>query len=45
MKSSGSNGVIERGVKEFDHQVRTMKNALDERIGTNVRSDSNILRG
>ena len=32
----------ERGVKEFEFQVRTMKSALDERIGTNVRSDSNI---
>ena len=43
MKSSGSNGVIERGVKEVEYQVRTMKIALDERIETNVRSDSNIL--
>ena len=40
VKSSGSNGVIERGVKEFEYQVRTMKSVLDERIGTNVRSDS-----
>ena len=43
VKSSGSKGVIERGGKEFEYQVRTMKSALDERIGNNVRSDSNIL--
>ena len=43
VKSSGSNGVIERGVKEFEYQVRTMKSALDQRLGIKVKGDSNIL--
>ena len=41
--SSGSNGVIERGVKEFEYQLRTMKSALDSRLDETVKGDSNIL--
>lgn len=43
VKSSGSNGVIERGVQEFEYQLRTMKSALDHRLGIKVAADSNVL--
>ena len=41
--SSASNGIIERGIKEFEYQLRTMKSALDQRIESEVKGDSKIL--
>ena len=43
VRSSGSNGIIERGIKEFEYHVRSMKSALDERLGSSILADSNIL--
>ena len=43
MRSSGSNGVIERGIKEVQGQLRAMKSALDTRVGVDIRGTSNIL--
>ena len=37
VRSSGSNGVIERGIKEMQGQVRAMKSALDARLQLDVR--------
>ena len=34
--SKGSNGVIERAVQSMEQQVRTMKSALEERMGVRV---------
>ena len=34
--SKGSNGVIERAVQSMEQQVRTMKSALDERMGVKI---------
>ena len=42
-RSSGSNGVVERGIKEVQGQLRAMKSALDARVGVDVRGTSNIL--
>ena len=42
-RSSGSNGVIEREIKEVQGQLRAMKSALDTRVGVEIRSTSNIL--
>ena len=36
VRSSGSDGVIERAIKEVEYQIRTMKSALDRRIGTDI---------
>ena len=43
MRSSGSNGVIERGIKEVQGQLRGMKSALDTRFGVDIRGTSNFL--
>ena len=43
VRSSGSNGVIERGIKEVQGQLRAMKSALDTRVGEYIRGTSNIL--
>ena len=43
VQSSGSNGVIERAIKEVEAQVRVMKSALDDRAGIDIRGTSNIL--
>ena len=43
VRASGSNGVVERGIKEIEGQVRAMKSALDEPAGCDVRSTSNVL--
>ena len=43
VRSSGSNGVIERGIKEAEYQIRSMKSALDDRLGTNLGVSSNVL--
>ena len=43
VRSSGSNGVIERGIKEVQGQLRVMKSALDTRVGVDIRGTSNIL--
>ena len=43
VRSSGSNGVIERGMKESEYHIRSMKSALDERLGMNVGATSCIL--
>ena len=42
VRSSGSNGVIERGIKEVQGQLRAMKSALDTRVGVDIRGTSNI---
>ena len=43
VRSSGSNGVVERAIKEVENQIRTMKSALDRHVGCDVRASSNIL--
>ena len=43
VRSSGSNGVIERRIKEVQGQLRAMKSALDARVGVDIRGTSNIL--
>ena len=43
VRSSWSNGVIERGIKEVQGQLRAMKSALDTRVGVDIRSTSNFL--
>ena len=43
VRSSGSNGVIERVIKEVQGQLRAMKSALDTRVGVDIRGTSNIL--
>ena len=43
VRSSGSNGVIERRIKEVQGQLRAMKSALDTRVGVDIRGTSNIL--
>ena len=43
VRSSGSNGIIERGIKDVQGQIRYMKSAIDERINTNVSGSSNVL--
>ena len=41
--SSGSNGVIERAVQGVEGQVRTIKLALESRIGVGIPSDHDVL--
>ena len=41
--SSGSNGEVERAIREIQGQIRTMKIALESRIGKTIESTSNIL--
>ena len=41
--SSGSNGFIERGIQDVEGQVRTLKLALQSRIGETISSDHNIV--
>ena len=43
VRSSGSNGVIERRIKEVQGQLRVMKSALDTRVGVDIRGTSNVL--
>ena len=43
VKSLGSNGVIERGIKEVQGQLIAMKCALDARVGVDIRVTLNIL--
>ena len=43
VRSSGSNGVIEREIKEVLGQLRVMKSALDTRVGVDIRGTSNKL--
>ena len=43
MRSSGSNGVAERAIKEVEYQVRTMKSALDQNVNTDIGAESSIL--
>ena len=43
VRSSGSNGIIERGIKDVEYQIRCMKSALDDRICTDLSIDSNVL--
>ena len=35
--------MIERATKEAEYQVRTLKSAMDDRLGTNTGASSNIL--
>ena len=41
--SSGSNGVIERTVQAIEGQVRTIKLALESRIGVEIPSDHDVV--
>ena len=43
VRSSGSNGIIERAIKDVEGQIRAMKCALDKRLGIDIRGVSNIL--
>ena len=43
VRSSGSNGIIERGIKDVQGQIRSMKSAIDERINTDLSGSSNVL--
>ena len=43
VRSSGSNGVIERGIKEVQRQLKAMKRALDARVGVDISCTSNTL--
>ena len=43
VRSSGSSGVIEHGIKDAKYQIRRMKSLLDNRIGTDLSIDSNVL--
>ena len=40
--SSGSNGVIERAIQGIEGQVRTLKLALETRIGVGISSDHDV---
>ena len=41
--NSGSNGVIERAAQAIEGQVRTMKLALESRIGMEIPSDHDVV--
>ena len=43
MRSSGSNGVTERAVKEVGYELKTMKSSMDEKLNTNIGTDAKIL--
>ena len=43
LRSSGSNGIIERGIKDVQRHIRSMKSAIDERINTDLSGSSNVL--
>jgi len=43
VRSSGSNGIIERAIKEVEYQIRCMKSMLDERVDTDIRGTSKVL--
>ena len=43
VRSSGSNGIIERVIKDVQGQIRSMKSAIDESINTDVSGSSNVL--
>ena len=42
VSSSGSNGAIERAVQAIDRQARTIKLALESRIGSEIPSDHDV---
>ena len=41
--SSGSNGVVERGVQSVEGVIRTLRSALEERLGVKVKSEERII--
>ena len=41
--SSGSNGLVERGVQSVEGVIRTLKSALEERIGARIRAEEKIV--
>ena len=43
VRSSGSNGVTEREIKEVQGQLRAMKSAVDARVGVDIRGTSKKL--
>ena len=43
VRSSGSNGVVERAINEEDHQVRTIKTGPDQNVNTDSGVASSIL--
>ena len=45
VRSFGSNGVIERGMKEVQGQLRAMKSALDARVGVDIKGTSKNSQG
>jgi hypothetical protein len=42
VRSSGSNGIIERAIKDVEGQIRAMKSALDKRLGIDIRGTFNV---
>ena len=43
VRSKGSNGVVERAVQSVEQYLRTLKSALDERIGVRIATQHPIL--
>ena len=41
--SSGSNGVVERGVQTVEGVIRTLLSALEERVGVRIRAEEKIV--
>ena len=41
--SSGSNGVVERGVQSVEGVIRTLRSAFEERIGMRVKAEEKIV--
>ncbi len=42
-RSKGSNGVVERAVQSFEDYLRTLKSALDERMGVRINTKHPVL--
>jgi hypothetical protein len=43
VKSSGSNGIVERAVQSIEGQIRVMKLALEDRVGEEIDAEANII--
>ena len=43
VRTSGSNDIIERGVKDAERRIRRMKSALDNKLGTDLSIDANVV--
>ena len=42
-RSKGSNGIVERAVQSVEQYLRTLKSALDERLGVRIATQHPIL--